>query len=387
MRPRITVAGVMSGTSLDGIDVALVHIWGHDPASFEWGMAGFSTTPYDDGQRGLVRQTLESGTASGLCALNAELGEWFASAVLQTCESAGVAPGDIDLIGSHGQTVWHDPPSDGERGATLQIGDAATLAERTGIAVVSDFRARDMAAGGQGAPLVPWADQLLFSHPERQRALQNLGGMANVTWLAKQSSGRPPMAFDTGPGVVLMDAAAELATGGQQRCDEDGRLAAAGTVDDALLAHLMAHEYFDRPPPKSTGREMFGVPFVKLLAQDLEPGRPDEGWPDLLATLTALTAKSIGQAYREWVLPEGVDEVFLLGGGARNPTLVAAVADELSPLSLSSCEQLGVDPDAREAIAFAVLAWAHVRGIPANVPSVTGAVGGRVLGSHTPAGD
>ncbi len=207
-----------------------------------------------------------------------------------------------------------------------------------------------------------------------------------MTWLAKRSSGRPPLAFDTGPGVALMDAAAEIATGGRQRCDEDGRLAAAGTVDDALLAHLMAHEYFDRPPPKSTGREVFGVPLVKSLAQDLEPGRPDEGWPDLLATLTAMTAKSIGHAYRAWVLPEGVDEVFLLGGGARNSTLVAALVDELSPLSLSPCEQLGVDPDAREAVAFAVLAWAHVRGIPGNVPSVTGAVGGRILGSHTPAG-
>ena len=386
MSSGITVAGVMSGTSLDGIDVALVHITGHDSASFKWEMVGFSTTPYDDGQRDRVQQVLERGTPSGLCTVHAELGEWFASAVLRTCESAGVAPGDVDLIGSHGQTVWHDPPSDGERGATLQLGDAATLAEHTGIAVVSDFRARDMAAGGQGAPLVPWPDQLLFSHPERQRVLQNLGGMANVTWLAKRSSGRPPLAFDTGPGVALMDAAAELATGGRLRCDEDGRLAAAGTVDEALLAHLMAHEYFDRPPPKSTGRELFGVPLVKSLAQDLEPGRPDDGWPDLLATLTALTVKSIGRAYRAWVFPEGVDEFFLLGGGARNPTLVAALVDELSPLSLSPCEQLGVDPDAREAVAFAVLAWAHVRGIPGNVPSVTGAVGGRILGSHTPAG-
>ncbi|MFV2006220.1 MAG: anhydro-N-acetylmuramic acid kinase, partial [Longimicrobiales bacterium] len=298
----------------------------------------------------------------------------------------GIAPGDVDLIGSHGQTVWHDPPSDGRRGATLQLGDPATLAERTGISVVSDFRARDVAAGGQGAPLVPWTDQLLFSHPERRRALQNLGGMANVTLLSGQSSGRPPLAFDTGPGVALMDAAAELATGGRQRCDEDGRLAAAGTVDDGLLARLMDHEYFHRPPPKSTGRETFGVPLVTSLAQDLEPGRPEEGWPDLLATLTALTARSIGDAYRAWVSPEGVDEVFLLGGGARNPTLVAAVSDELRPLTLNPVEALGVDPDAREAVSFAVLAWAHARGIPANVPSVTGAVGGRILGSHTPSG-
>jgi anhydro-N-acetylmuramic acid kinase len=321
-----------------------------------------------------------------VCALHSQLGEWFAAAVLRTCESTGIAPGDVDLIGSHGQTVWHDPPRDAQRGATLQLGDPATLAERTGISVVSDFRARDVAAGGQGAPLVPWTDQLLFSHPERRRVLQNLGGMANVTLLFEQPLRRPPVAFDTGPGVALMDTAAEIATGGRQRCDEDGRLAAAGTVDEALLDRLMAHEYFQRPPPKSTGREAFGVPLVESLTQDLEPGRPEEGWPDLLATLTALTARSIGDSYRAWVSPEGVDDVYLLGGGARNPTLVAAVSDELSPLTLSPCEELGVDPDAREAVSFAVLAWAHARGLPANVPSVTGAAGGRILGSHTPAG-
>ena len=381
------MAGLMSGTSLDGIDVALVTITGDDEIHFGWDLRAFSTMPYDDAQRGLVQQTLERGTPSSLCALNVELGEWFASAVLRACQSAGVSPGEIDLIGSHGQTVWHDPPRGGRRGATMQLGDAATLAERTGIAVVSDFRARDMAVGGQGAPLVPWTDQLLFSHPERTRALQNIGGMANVTWLPKQGSGRPPIAFDTGPGVALMDAAAGLATAGRLRCDEDGRLAAEGTVDLALLARLMAHEYFGRPPPKSTGREVFGVPFVRSLTQDLEPGRPDHGWPDFLATLTALTARSIGDAYRAWVLPEGVDEVYLLGGGARNPTLAAAVAEELSPITVRPSEQLGVDPDSREAVAFAVLAWAHARGIHANVPSVTGATGGRVLGSYTPAGD
>ena len=384
MKPRVTVAGLMSGTSLDGIDVALVHIGGEDVASFEWQVAAFRTVAYRDDQRELIQRSLEQGGPADLCALHAELGEWLATAFLSTCDAAGVRSEDVDLIGSHGQTVWHEPPQGTERGATLQLGDPATVAERTGIAVVSDFRARDVAAGGHGAPLVPWADRLLFSHPERSRALQNIGGMANVTWLPKAGSDSPPLAFDTGPGVALLDAAAELATAGRQRRDEDGRLAAGGTIDEALLARLLSHEFFGAPPPKSTGREVFGAPLVASLAQDLEPGREDDGWPDLLATLTALTARSIGDAYRAWVLPEGVDEVFLLGGGARNPTLAAAIVEQLSPVALSPNEDLGVEPDAREAVAFAVLAWAHLRGVPANVPTVTGAGGSRVLGSLTP---
>ncbi|HEV2130407.1 MAG TPA: anhydro-N-acetylmuramic acid kinase, partial [Longimicrobiaceae bacterium] len=267
--------------------------------------------------------------------------------------------------------------------STLQLGDPATLAERTGCAVVSDFRARDMAAGGHGAPLVPWVDQLLFSHPESTRALQNIGGIANVTWVPRRGSGGGTFAFDTGPGNALMDAAVEIVTGGSLTFDRGGRLAAQGEVMPELLEELLAHPYFALQPPKSTGREIFGRPFVERLnnAMQLEG---DKDWLDLIATLTELTARTIADAYQRWVIPRGVDEVFLTGGGVRNPTLVERIRALLDPLPVRDGGELGIDPEAKEAVAFAVLAWAHLHGIPANVPAATGAAGPRVLGSFTP---
>ncbi|HEV3049203.1 MAG TPA: anhydro-N-acetylmuramic acid kinase, partial [Longimicrobium sp.] len=283
----------------------------------------------------------------------------------------------------HGQTVWHRPPADGKRGATLQLGDAATIAERTGRPVVSDFRTRDVATGGQGAPLVPWTDQLLFSVPDRARALQNLGGIGNVTRVPPRGSAEPVWAFDTGPANSLIDAAVEIATDGRHRYDKDGRLAARGTVDQALLDDLLRHPYFAAEPPKSTGREEFGRPFVERLVQAVRP-EGDQDWMDLVATLTELTARTVADAYARWVVPRGVDEVVLTGGGARNPVLAERIRALLHPLPVVDGSALGVDPDAKEAVAFAVLAWAHLRGIPANVPSATGAAGPRVLGSLTP---
>ncbi|MBV9774115.1 MAG: anhydro-N-acetylmuramic acid kinase, partial [Gemmatimonadetes bacterium] len=282
-----------------------------------------------------------------------------------------------------GQTVWHRPPGDGRRGATLQLGDPATIAERTGCDVVADFRTRDMAAGGHGAPLVPWVDQLLFALPDGARALQNIGGIGNVTWVPPRGSAGGTFAFDTGPGNALMDAAVEIATGGRLTFDRDGRLAAQGRVDEALLADLLRHPYFAAEPPKSTGREEFGRPFVQRLVEAVQP-EGDRDWLDLVATLTELTARSIADAYRRWLVPRGVDEVVVSGGGARNPTLVRRIQALLDPLKVSDGEVLGVDPEAKEAVAFAVLAWAHLRGIPANVPAATGASGPRVLGSLTP---
>jgi anhydro-N-acetylmuramic acid kinase len=289
----------------------------------------------------------------------------------------------VDAVGSHGQTVWHRPPAEGRRGATLQIGDAATIAERTGIPVVSDFRSRDVAAGGHGAPLVPYVDRLLFSLPDRSRALQNIGGIGNVTRVPPRGSDEPVFAFDTGPGNALIDAAVELATGGRLTFDRDGQLAARGRIDDALLADLLRHPFFAAEPPKSTGREEFGRPFVARLTTALEP-EGDADWLEIVATLTELTARTIADAYRRWLLPRGLDEVVITGGGARNPTLVRRISELLHPLPVLTGDALGVDPEAKEAVAFAVLAWAHLRGIPANVPSATGAAGPRVLGSYTP---
>lgn len=396
--------GLMSGTSLDGIDVALLEVsqdssgpdGRYSPAipRLAWRLGAFHAMPYAPEERDEILAGLAGGGPRELALLNTRLGEWFARAVLELLAREGEAPEGIAAIGSHGQTVWHEPPQAGIRGSSLQLGCPGTLAERTGIPVVSDFRARDLAAGGHGAPLVPWADAVLFSLPGASRAIQNLGGMGNVTWLPPGGDPGAILAFDTGPGVALLDIAAELATGGDWRFDRDGALARRGRVVEGVLSRLLALPFFREPPPRSTGRELFGPHLVAEattwveteIGGNLTPGTPEEGWPDLLATLTALTARSLGEAYRKWVLPRGVDEVFLMGGGARNPALREAIGSELRPVPVRVGEDLGMDPDAREAAAFALLAWAHLMGFPANVPGATGSGGPRILGSFTPGG-
>ncbi|HET8656116.1 MAG TPA: anhydro-N-acetylmuramic acid kinase, partial [Longimicrobiaceae bacterium] len=367
----------------DGVDAALVSIEGDRPETIEWAVCHFCTLEYDEPRRSAIHAAIVDGSAAAICALNADLGEWLAEAAIRVCDEAGVPPGEVEVIGSHGQTVWHQPPGDGRRGATLQLGDPATIAERTGRPVVSDFRARDMAAGGQGAPLVPWVDQTLFAVPGAARALQNIGGIGNVSWVPPRGSGESVMAFDTGPGNALIDAAVELATGGRMSFDRDGRLAEQGEVDEGLLHELLAHPFFSQVPPKSTGREVFGRPMVERLVVAVGP-EGDRDWLDLIATLTELTARSIADAYARWVLPRGVAEVVVSGGGALNAHLMRRLRELLAPLPVQGGEVLGVEPGAKEALAFAVLAWAHVRRIPANVPLATGAAGPRILGSYTP---
>lgn len=389
------VLGLMSGTSLDGIDAALLEV-GEPPSSeaegLRWKLLGFLTRPYSGDQRRSLLAALDSGGPRELALLHVRVGEWFAQAALDLLRREGVDPRAVSALGSHGQTVWHEPPGSVERGVSLQLGCPATLAERTGIGVVSDFRARDLAAGGHGAPLVPWADRIFFSSPDGPRAIQNLGGMGNVTWLPAASDPTPLLAFDTGPGVALLNAAAELASGGRMPFDQDGRLAAKGRVWEPVLTQLMAHPFFRKPPPRSTGRELFGAEMVEGVVRavavargkDLVPGIQEEGWPDVLATLSAFTARSVGESYRRWVLPRGVREVFLMGGGSRNPVLFEGIRAQLAPVPVREGRELGMDPDAREAASFALLAWAHLKGIPANVPEATGSKGLRVLGSWTP---
>lgn len=376
------VVGLMSGTSLDGIDAALVEIEEAGGGRPEWRLLGFETLPYPSDQREEIHASILEGDAASMTRLHARLGEWFADAVLRVCARAGVDTADVDLIGSHGQTVWHQPPQEGQRGATLQLGDAATVAERTGIPVVSDFRSRDMAAGGEGAPLVSWVDQLLFTD-DHVRILQNIGGMSNLTRLPPHGSKDPIIAFDTGPGNALIDTAAELATNGRDRFDRDGELARHGTIDESLLAELLDAPFFKRRPPKSTGREAFGRRYVQALVERRQPA-DRAAWADLTATLTALTARSIGRAVEQWAAPGAEGEVVVTGGGARNRTLMAMLKEALDPIPVCTGEALGFEPEAKEALAFAVLAWAHLVGRPANLPSVTGASGPRVLGSYTP---
>jgi anhydro-N-acetylmuramic acid kinase len=374
------VAGLMSGTSLDGVDVAILDIdaQGDTPA---WKLASFFTRELEPGQRKEIHDAIVHGNAQSLCFLHAHLGEWFAQAVQDACAAARIDIASLDLIGSHGQTIWHEPPV-GQRGATLQLGDPATIAERTGIAVVSDFRTRDVAAGGEGAPLVPWVDRFLFAVPGRARVLLNIGGMANLTWVPPQGSSESLLAFDTGPGNALMNVAVDLATSGAEHFDSNGQRAARGQVDQKVLKELLAHPFLERQPPKSTGREAFGRPFLdELLERHPHLKKDTDG---LLATLTTLTARSIANAIQRWVSPKGVAEVVVTGGGARNPTLMKWLREYLAPIDVQGGEVLGVDPDAKEAVAFAVLAWAHVTGRPGNEPAATGAQGPRVLGSYTP---
>ena len=377
--------GLMSGTSLDAIDAVLVELDGDEAGGLEWRIDAFVNRPYAAAERQRIHQAILDGDAASLCRLHADLGEWLADAALRACREADVEPASVDVIGSHGQTVWHEPPADGRRGATLQLGCAATIAERTGIPVVHDFRARDMAAGGEGAPLVPWVDRALFSLPERTRILLNIGGIANLTRVPPRASDQPLIAFDTGPGNALIDAAVEHATDGAQAFDRSGERAERGTVDRTLLDRLLSDPYLEREPPKSTGRERYGRPLVDRLVSERKP-RDEAAWDDLIATLTAFTAESTARAVRTWVSPHGADELIVTGGGARNATLVAMLADRLRPLPVLDAAALGVEAGAKEALAFAVLAWAHVVGRPANVPEATGAAGPRVLGAYTPAG-
>lgn len=387
--------GLMSGTSLDGIDAILLALKGDDPRTLTWHVEAFRSTPWPEAMQAELRRAVIGAKTRDLAHLNVGLAEGFAHAVQALLAEADLAPDQVRAIGSHGQTVWHEPkgglsqggaPGEGvsQRGVTFQIGDPATLAERTHIDVISDFRARDVAAGGEGAPLVPWADWVLLHRPGEGRALQNLGGMGNVTWLPPDGDLLRVVAFDTGPGVALLDGAARRASEGAEPWDTDGRRARQGTVNSDLLAACLAHPFLAAPVPRSTGRETFGDPYLEAILQR-HPPHTETDWNDLLATLTAFTAESVARSLRDH-LPRGlIDAVVLSGGGARNPALVDAITQALDPLPVrTGADALGIDPDAREAAAFALLAWAHVHGVPGNLPQVTGAEGPRVLGSLTP---
>lgn len=378
--------GIMSGTSLDGVDAVLLEVRGEDPARLEWDLAGFLSAPYANDARARIRDAIRTGDARDLALLDRDLGNLFVQAVRSLLEATGVEPEELAAVGSHGQTVWHEPPRGGVGGATLQIGDAALVAEALGCPVVSDFRSRDVAAGGHGAPLVPWADWVMLRRPGSGRALQNLGGMGNVTFLPRGGDLGQVRGFDTGPGVALLDAAVQLASGGTEAWDADGRRSAVGAPDPDLLASLLRDPFFDEAPPRSTGRERFGDRRLREIVDEVGP-ETEADWNDLLATLVELTARSVGLAYERFLPTGSVDEVVLAGGGANNPTLVRALERVLAPLPVrTGAAALGIDPDAREAAAFALLAWARLNGVPGNVPSVTGARGPRVLGCVHAAG-
>jgi anhydro-N-acetylmuramic acid kinase len=372
--PPLTVLGVMSGTSLDGMDAVLARFERRGGA-LSWAVVARAEATFDDDLRRRLLRAIEPGRADvvELTMLHAEVGEAYAALCAEVA-----AEHAVDLVALSGQTVYHIPRIEPERGwrtiATLQLGEPSRVVERCGLPVVSDFRQSDLAAGGQGAPMVPFGDLHLFGERGVRRAVHNLGGIANVTVLPADGDPARVLAFDTGPANCLLDEAVAATTGAA--FDRDGALAATGSVDDALLTRLLAHPFLVLAPPKTTGREVF----------NLREAFPDGvgAWSpaDLLATLTAFTAETIAEAYRRWVLPHGLDEVLLAGGGALNPTLVRELRARLPGLPLRTFEELGWRSKDRETLAFALMGYAAWFGLPNTLPSATGArravVAGRV---------
>ena len=359
--------GVMSGTSLDGISTALVRL---RDGSAE--LIAFRQEPYSAAERGSIIDTMARGTPKDVAFLHVALGERFAGAVLALLAQARVSPRDLAFIASHGQTIWHEPGR-----ATFQLGDAAVLAERVGVQVVSDFRARDVAAGGQGAPLVPLADVMLFGHEQRGRWLLNIGGMANVTWVPRRGVADGAFAFDTGPGVAVIDAITRRVDP-DASYDQGGERARRGRPVAKLLDELLRDPYFGQPPPKSTGRERFGIEYAdSLLARVKKAGGSDN---DAIATATALTAETISRG-----VASHEDEIVVSGGGAKNPALIERLVARVQPRPVVMFEQLFFDGEAKEAVAFAFLGHQTLLGKPGNLPAATGARGPRILGHVTPA--
>jgi len=380
------VVGLMSGTSADGIDAALVSIVRRGGRPKITPIA-FASSPYPRAlQQRLVDLSLH-GDVAEICHMNTYLGELFAKAALKVIREAKHQPAEIHAIGSHGQTIHHLPKGRREPGlglirSTLQIGEPAVIAERTGITTVANFRPRDMAAGGEGAPLVPYAHAVAFSHARRARLVVNIGGISNVTYLPAGGGMADVRAFDTGPGNMVLDAIVQDATQGTRAYDAGGRWARKGTIHRPLLTELMAHPFLARRPPKSTGREEFGAPFVRQLRDKQKRARLS--MEDLLATCAAWTAEAIGSA-RRWV-PGKIDDVIIGGGGVSNRAIMASLRTVFAPAPVLSFDECGWSSKAFEATAFALLAHDLLQGHCTNVPQVTGARRPVLLGSIVPGG-
>jgi len=384
-RKRLII-GLMSGTSADGIDAALVEIEGAGVDSVVEVLA-WNTSPYPPGVREEVLR-LSAGAARSareVSELNFLLGGLFADAALELCGTAAVEISSVDLIGSHGQTIFHMGPGEdpGRFPSTLQLGEPCLIAERTGVTVVADFRPRDMAAGGQGAPLVPMADYVMFASRSKSRCMLNLGGIANVTFLPKGCDLGDVSAFDTGPGNAVLDSLAGIFSGGAIPFDDGGELAMKGTADGSLLDLLLEHPFFKLAPPKSTGRDTFGESFAKNLADEGRGlGLSDA---DIMMTAVSLTVRGVVDACRGHFPSElPIDEVIVSGGGVHNEALMTTLKKGLSGTRVVSLGDLGIDPDAKEAVAFAVLANETICGNAGNVPSATGAAKGVILGKIVP---
>ncbi|MCX5632653.1 MAG: anhydro-N-acetylmuramic acid kinase [Phycisphaerae bacterium] len=366
------IVGLMSGTSADGVDAAVVDINKNKVK-----LLAFDTFEYSPQLRKNILDIAEQKTcrAADISRLNFAIGEVFADAVIKLCRKNKINLKTIDLIGSHGQTIYHNPK--GKIRSTLQIGEPSVIAYKTGKTCVADFRPKDMAAGGQGAPLVPFADYWLFKHKRKNRAVQNIGGIANVTYLPAGTGLKKTIAFDTGPGNMIIDRIATIFSKGKLHYDKDGKIAAKGKVNKKLLDEMMRHPFLRKLPPKSTGREEFGAAYTgKFIKRSIS-------FEDMLATATAFTADSIVDAYKKF-LPSMPDEIILCGGGAKNKTLVKMLRQNIKSKILLT-DDFGINSDAKEAVSFAILAYAAIKGIANNVPGATGAKKSLVLGKVIPA--
>jgi anhydro-N-acetylmuramic acid kinase len=350
------------------MDAALVRFTGPTHAD----LVAFISVPYQAADRRALENATNGASTPDLARLHVRIGHLAAAACQQLLERAHVPASDLDFIAFPGQTIWHEPPT-----VSWQLGDAAVVAESFGVRVVHDFRSRDVAAGGEGAPLVPMADVLLYGHPDRGRVLVNIGGMANLTYVPRAADDVGALAFDTGPGMALTDALSRLVDPALG-FDRDGAISIRGTCDRALLDELLQDEYFERPPPKSTGRERFGAAMVERVARKA-PG------PDGVATAVALTVESVARSVERWV-PSPVPEVVVSGGGRLHPGILSGLRDRLAAnaTEVALFDDRFYDGDAKEAVAFALLGYLTVHGQPGNVPAATGARGARVLGSVTP---
>jgi anhydro-N-acetylmuramic acid kinase len=377
---------LMSGTSLDGIDAALLDI-SRSGGKLRLKLLAFETYPFPKNLREKLLDLSEGNETTALIShLDFFLGELFAEAVFKIAAKTKVSIGKIDLIGSHGQTVWHSsakiPEGRYQIRSTSQIGDPSVIAVRTGVTTVGDFRPADIAAGGEGAPIVPYFHHALVKKNGKSRLIINIGGISNVTYLPLSERARI-LAFDTGPGNMLIDGLVQVMTDGKEKMDLNGRLAAKGKIHLPLLNELMSHPFIKKKPPKSTGREAFGLPMIDHI---LERSRPYQiSLEDLMATATAFTSSSIYMNCEKFILSKGlVDEIVVGGGGVRNRTLIGLLKRAFSPVPLIQFEELGLDSKAIEAMAFALFAHDSFFGIPNNLPSVTGAKRAVVMGKICP---
>ncbi|MFF2586285.1 anhydro-N-acetylmuramic acid kinase AnmK [Peribacillus butanolivorans] len=375
------IVGLMSGTSLDGIDAALVRV-NNTGLKTEIEMIEFITYPFPKDIEKEIMQSLsvETSNVQLICSLNFKLGKLFSDATKEVCEKAGLPIEQLDLIGSHGQTIYHQPLQEQNWvPSTLQIGEPAVIAHDTNTIVISNFRTMDMAAGGQGAPLVPFTEYILYRSETKGRLLQNIGGIGNVTVLPNQASLNDMYAFDTGPGNMIIDEVCRQLF--NLRYDEGGKIAKQGLINEELLSYCFSHPYIMSPPPKSTGRELFGRQYVVKLLKMFE-SLPSQ---DILATVTMFTAKSIVENYRAYIFPKTkIEEVIIGGGGSYNKTLLEMIQSLLgNSIQVLTQEELGYSSEAKEAVAFALLANETFHGNPSNVPKATGAKNDVILGNIT----